>query len=253
MERRIFITTFKINKTSDFTIMSNYHLRDRNLSLKAKGLLSFMLSLPENWDYSMKGLVTICKENKDAIRSALNELKLNHYLEIEPARGENGKFEYNYLIYEKPFKMRVNSRNSPSTDYPYTVEPNTDNTPQINTNEQIDEIDKTVSSKFEHNILTNELINLNYITEDDAFSFYYDNLFANYLSKGHDYKQLYSAIHYIVPRVISRHFIDEDGNEITNKYGYLKASIESNFELLNNRNKSSSLWDDYNFLDNEGR
>ena len=71
------MATFKINKNRDFTIMSNFHLRDKNLSLKAKGLLSFMLSLPDDWDYSLKGLVSICKENKDAIRASLNELKSN--------------------------------------------------------------------------------------------------------------------------------------------------------------------------------
>lgn len=87
------MSTFKIEKTDGYTIMSNYHLRDKNLSLKAKGILSFMLSLPDNWDYSLKGLVAICKESKDAIRSTLNELKDNYYLIIEPYRGDNGRFE----------------------------------------------------------------------------------------------------------------------------------------------------------------
>lgn len=128
------MTTFKIHKNNDFTVMSNYHLRDKCLSLKAKGLLSFMLSLPEDWDYSLKGLVAICKENKDAIRSALDELKHHYYLKIEPSRGENGQFEYNYLIYEKPFKIRVQMRNPPNTDSPYTDKPSTENPPQINTN-----------------------------------------------------------------------------------------------------------------------
>ena len=68
--------------------MSNYHLRDRNLSYKAKVLLSFMLSLPEDWDYSMKGLCAISKENKDAIKSTLKELQKYHYLEIEKVREE---------------------------------------------------------------------------------------------------------------------------------------------------------------------
>ncbi len=233
------MSTFKINKNRDFTVMSNYHLRDKNLSLKAKGLLSFMLSLPDDWDYSLRGLVAICKESKDAIRSTLNELKLNYYLQIEPSRDENGKFEYNYLIYEKPYRTRFKTRNPPNTDFPYTDEPNTDNQPQINTKEsnikeQIDKLDKTGlpqndPEEVKHNILTLELINLNYISEDDATSFYYDNLFKQYLSDGHNYKELYSAIHYIVPRVMGRNFIDDEGNEITNKYGYFKNAVESNF------------------------
>lgn len=233
------MSTFKINKNRDFTVMSNYHLRDRNLSLKAKGLLSFMLSLPDDWDYSLRGLVAICKESKDAIRSTLNELKLNYYLKIEPSRDENGKFEYNYLIYEKPYRTRIISRNPPNTDFPYTDEPSTDNQPQINIKEQTDKLDKTEIPKndleeVKHNILTLELINLNYISEDDATSFYYDNLFQNYLSDGHNYKELYSAIHYIVPRVMGRNFIDEEGNEISNKYGYFKSAVESNFKKFEN-------------------
>lgn len=262
------MSTFKINKNRDFTVMSNYHLRDRNLSLKAKGLLSFMLSLPDDWDYSLRGLVAICKESKDAIRSTLNELKLNYYLKIEPSRDDTGKFEYNYLIYEKPYRTRLKSRNPPNTDFPYTDEPSTDNQPQINTKEsntnhkidKTDKLDKTGifqnnSEEVKHNILTLELINLNYISEDDATSFYYDNLFQNYLSDGHNYKELYSAIHYIVPRVMGRNFIDEEGNEITNKYGYFKNAVESNFRKF--ESYSQELYtDDYcqSILDDiEGR
>ena len=69
------MSVFKIEKTKDYTVMSNYHLRDRNLSYKAKGLLSFMLSLPEDWDYSLNGLVAISKESRDGIRSILKELQ----------------------------------------------------------------------------------------------------------------------------------------------------------------------------------
>ena len=92
------MSVFRINKTKNYTVMSNYHLQDRNLSYKAKGLLSYMLSLPSDWDYSLSGLVAISKESKDCIRTILNELKVNHYLEIEKHRGEKGLFEYNYLI-----------------------------------------------------------------------------------------------------------------------------------------------------------
>lgn len=70
-------TLFKVNKNKNYTIMSNYHLRDKTLSLKAKGLLSFMLSLPESCDYSMNGLVSVSKENISAIRNILQELEKN--------------------------------------------------------------------------------------------------------------------------------------------------------------------------------
>lgn len=94
---------FTIEKTKDYTVMSNYHLRDKNLSYKAKGLLSFMLSLPEDWDYSLAGLCSISKESKDGIRLILKELQEQHYVEIEKVRGDNRYFEYNYLIYEVPY------------------------------------------------------------------------------------------------------------------------------------------------------
>lgn len=94
---------FTIEKTKDYTVISNYHLRDKNLSYKAKGLLSFMLSLPEDWDYSLAGLCSISKESRDGIRLILKELQEQHYVEIEKVRGDNRYFEYNYLIYEVPY------------------------------------------------------------------------------------------------------------------------------------------------------
>lgn len=83
--------------------MGNYHLRDKNLSLKAKGLLTLMLSLPDAWNYSTLGLSSICIESRDTIRNVLKELKENNYLKVVENRGENGRFNYEYIIYEKPY------------------------------------------------------------------------------------------------------------------------------------------------------
>ena len=77
------MSVFKIEKNKNYTVMSNYHLRDKNLTYKAKGLLSFMLSLPEDWDYSINGLVSISKEEVKAIRNILQELQRYGYLVIE--------------------------------------------------------------------------------------------------------------------------------------------------------------------------
>ena len=73
------MAVFRIEKTRDYTVMSNYHLRDRSLSLKAKGLLSLMLSLPEDWDYTMKGLARICKDGIDSISGGIRELETHGY------------------------------------------------------------------------------------------------------------------------------------------------------------------------------
>jgi len=92
-----------IKNEEGYTVMSNYHFKDRRLSLKAKGLLSLMLSLPDNWDFSIMGLTSICIESRDTIRKIINELKINKYLKVVENRDENGRFYYEYIIYEKPY------------------------------------------------------------------------------------------------------------------------------------------------------
>ena len=155
------MSVFKIEKNQNYTVMSNHHLRDRNLSYKAKGLLSFMLSLPDDWDYSLAGLCSISKESRDGIRSILKELQEHHYVEIEKVRGYKGYFEYNYLIYEVPhFISLENEQSNPDMENPHLDTPNVETTTQINTNKKIDKDDKTKISSFfvpeEHNKLTLE-------------------------------------------------------------------------------------------------
>lgn len=104
-EMEVKMATFRVNKTKNYTVMSNYHFKDKTLSLKAKGLLSQMLSLPDDWDYSIAGLCAINKESKPAITSALNELKQAGYLvvtKLMPDQTKSGRIEYVYDIYEKP-------------------------------------------------------------------------------------------------------------------------------------------------------
>lgn len=120
------MSIIRVKKTKDYTVMSNYHLKDKNLSLKAKGLISLMLSLPDDWDYSVAGLSQICLEGKDSITNALNELEQNGYLVREQNRTDNGQFGgANYVLYENP-----------STEQPMTENPMTVNPPQLNTNIQ---------------------------------------------------------------------------------------------------------------------
>ncbi len=92
----------RVHKNDNFTVMSNAHLRDKTLSLKAIGLLSKVFSLPEDWDYSIAGLVAICKESETAIKGALGELKQAGYLKISKTKGTGGKFCYVYDFYETP-------------------------------------------------------------------------------------------------------------------------------------------------------
>ena len=98
------MAVFRVNKNKDYTTMSNHHLKDKKLSMKAKGLLSVMLSLPDSWDYSIEGLVSISKESKTSIRSTLDELKENDYLVITkkyPNETQDGRISYIYDIFEE--------------------------------------------------------------------------------------------------------------------------------------------------------
>ena len=107
------MSVIRVHKSKNYTVMSNTHLRDKKLSLKAKGLLSVMLSLPDNWDYSIAGLVAISKENETAVKSALNELKDNNYVVVtkeNPTKSNGGRIKYTYEVYEEPHKQRVDGQ-----------------------------------------------------------------------------------------------------------------------------------------------
>lgn len=109
------MAVFRVHKTKNYTLMSNHHLRDKNLSLKAKGLLSVMFSLPDSWNYSIPGLCAILKENETAVKSTIKELKATGYLVVDkkkPCKEEGrSKFEYIYNIYETPQEVSDNSNN----------------------------------------------------------------------------------------------------------------------------------------------
>ena len=133
------MAVFRIDKTRDYTVMSNHHLRNTELSLKAKGLLSLMLSLPENWDYTTKGLAAICKDGIDSISSCIRELEKHGYIIRERMRNEKGQLttiEYTILEQPKntPPELEKPIRENPVLDIPAQVEPIQENTAQLNTN-----------------------------------------------------------------------------------------------------------------------
>ena len=117
------MAVFRIEKTRDYTVMSNHHLRDMSLSLKAKGLLSLMLSLPENWDYTMKGLARICKDGIDSISGGIRELEEHGYLIRERVRGANGQLgSIEYTILEQP-KEPTPAQEKPIRENPVQANP----------------------------------------------------------------------------------------------------------------------------------
>ncbi|MBQ8738904.1 MAG: hypothetical protein IJZ04_05335 [Clostridia bacterium] len=131
---------FRVEKTKGFTVMSNYHLRDKNLSLKAKGLLSVVLSLPEDWCYSIKGLEKICKEGKASVGTALKELEIFKYLKRERTFDEKGRISgFQYVFYEFPQGPYTENQDMENQDMenPYPENPDMENRTQLNTNKVI--------------------------------------------------------------------------------------------------------------------
>ena len=148
------MAVFRIDKTRDYTVMSNHHLRNTELSLKAKGLLSLMLSLPENWDYTTKGLAAICKDGIDSISSCIRELEKHGYIIRERMRNEKGQLttiEYTILEQPKsaPPEREKPIRENPVLDIPAQVEPIQENTAQLNTNKlNIKELNTDISNTY---------------------------------------------------------------------------------------------------------
>ncbi len=136
------MAVFRVERTRDYTVMSNHHLKNRALSLKAKGLLSMMLSLPDDWDYTTRGLASICREGVDAIGKTLKELESAGYIERRQLRGKDGRItDTEYTIYEQPRKSPDTpfpDTDSPDTEKPYLdnpdmEKPDTENPAQLNT------------------------------------------------------------------------------------------------------------------------
>ena len=145
------MAVFRVERTSDYTVMSNYHLRDKRLSLKAKGLLSQMLSLPEDWDYTLAGLCYINRESKDAIRTAIHELERAGYIHRRQTTDSGGKFAGNvYTIYERPQGPPPGEPSSekPSSGNPTTGKPMPEKPTQRNIEKQNTDPSHTDSIPF---------------------------------------------------------------------------------------------------------
>ena len=145
------MAVFRIEKTRDYTVMANFHLRDTELSLKAKGLLSLMLSLPEDWDYTTKGLARICRDGVDSICSTVRELEEHGYIIRERVRNEIGQLTtVEYTILEQPAKGEPGTAGSgqekPKRENPVLGKPGQENPAQLNTNKSNTDLSSTEGS-----------------------------------------------------------------------------------------------------------
>ena len=131
------MSVFRVERTHDYTVMSNHHLKNRALSLKAKGLLSLMLSLPDDWDYTLQGLAHISLEKVDAIRKAITELENEGYITRTRERDEQGRLRgTEYIIREQPISEKPTLENpilgKPTLDKPTQAKPTLENPTQLN-------------------------------------------------------------------------------------------------------------------------
>ena len=155
------MAVFRVEKNRNYTVMSNVHLKDRTISLKAKGLLSVILSLPEDWNYTTRGLAAICKEGVDSIGAALRELESAGYLTRHRLRDKGGRIsDTEYVVYESPHRKPEAEKPdtdlpdtaSPCTENPYMVFPDTDapdteSPAQLNTQRSSTQVPNTYSEK----------------------------------------------------------------------------------------------------------
>lgn len=208
------MAVMRVHKDANYTVMSNFHFKEKKMSLKAKGLLSLMLSLPDNWDYSIAGLVTLSKDGKDSVMTALQELEKFGYLKRTRLVNKKGQFErYEYDIFECPNIME------PKTEKPKTEKPQKENQEQLNTNELItkeikkDKIDK----RQKPNYLTQMLIDNNYINENEVFIDMYNYLLDD-LEETYGLEVMRSCIWYLCKQARDKNII--------NKFSYCKAALE---------------------------
>ena len=218
---------FREDNRINYTKVSNELLKDKELSLPAKGLLITMLSLPDDWSYSTLGLTSIVKESKNTIHRLLKELESKNYLIRKPIRDDKGRFvKYDYVIYELPYPNIRNMDINPNTQI-WEMDHN-----KLNNNK--DEIDKTLHSGY-----TNELIRRGFISENDFELDKYNTLFDE-LKKEYDYQSIYMCSNYIIKMMKLNKNKDEYDNPIEDKYNYFKTSLTNNLRYITD---DSPLWD----------
>ena len=190
----------------------------KSMLLTAVGISMFRQKT-DDWNYSVRGLASISKEGIKAINSILKELEENYYLKRERKQENNGRFYYEYNIYETPYTQKG------ITDKGSTLNGTQINTNIINNNNK-DKIDKAF------NPITNELIKRNFIEECDLELYKYDDLFIKLLNE-YEYKDVIKVCNYIIGKWKDNKGFDEDNNKIDNKFSYFKSAMINNLIKIN--------------------
>ena len=248
-------------KTRGYTTVDNKIINDSSLSSRAKFMYVYMLSKPDDWKFNYKSFLKEIKEGREYIQGMIRELKEAKLLTLEQKYDENGRFEWIYTLYEEPFDNGLENENLPQRVLPAMVEPSMVEPSilqnNINNKDKEDKPLKEYTSSFfnpsEHNRLTLELIDIGYVDKEDLQLYQYDDLFEELL-KDNSYRELIRVFNYVTSKVMERDFIDEEGYEIKNKFGYLKSSMISNINRF--KNMPDELYSDddienYNWLDDD--
>lgn len=248
-------------KVNRYTTIDNYLIDDKRLDPEGKGYLIYMLRKPDNWKFNYKSIQNDLNVGERNVRTNINKLKDLKYLKIDKIKSEKGLYEYIYTIYEIPFDIDLKNGFYPDVRYEgVDSECLQTDTDIINTNINKDKEDKPLkeytSSFFnpsEHNRLTLELIDIGYVDKEDLQLYQYDDFFEELL-KDNSYRELIRVFNYVTSKVMERDFIDEEGYEIKNKFGYLKSSMISNINRF--KNMPDELYSDddienYNWLDDD--
>ena len=214
------MAVFRIERTRDYTVMSNHHLRNANLSLKANGLLSMMLSLPEDWNYTTRGLAKICKEGVDAIGAALRELEAAGYIVRHKLRDRQGRIsDTEYVIYEQP-QLRKPDTDSPDTEKPAELNIEKSNTQKQNiygsSTDSIpfrdcaaDCLPERKGSDFPHEIVRSRFLKL----DNSHIEFVMDCLQKN-TTEIRNMKQYLLTVLFNAPTTISNHYTSQVNHDL---------------------------------------
>lgn len=236
------MAVFRVPKHENFTVVSNHHLKDKTLSLKAKGLLTVMLSLPNEWDYSMRGLARICKEGVDSIGSTLRELEQHGYIERKRVRKSNGQLgDIEYFVYEVPQKPEREKpkRENPDQVFPELEDPEQETPAQSNTKESrtnksrtkgaangvTNPIQSASQAHLQTKIAINSMVYRNVMRDSIKSNIEYENMI---LDKDIDIRRLDEIVEIMVDTICS------DSRQIrVAGSNYTSAIVKSQFMKLN--------------------
>lgn len=242
-------------KNKNFTLVDNYMINDLKITPSNKGVLLFMLSKPDNWNFNFECLQKGLGIGNKAVRSNLNSLENAKYLKRIRSKDIKGQWQWEYYIYDIPYDLEINKENNPYIPQGHVDE---GHIPEGNIykyyNKEIDKLDK---DKNEFSIYTQDLLKRGYIDINEYNLNYYDNLFFDCLNKGYDKYDLLKSINYICNRVKSNNYTDENGFKIENKFGYFKKSLidslERNNRVIEDKYQETGDILDWNWLESDDR